>query len=218
MRPLVFYRSTVGKKIVMAVTGLILIGFVIVHMLDVTLAFRGPDAVNALGRFLHGTADELLWVVRVILLAAVILHIDAAWQLTRIARAARPTGYAERRPQVSTLAARTMRWGGVLLLVFIVFHLLHLTTGTLHPSFQPGDVYANLVTGFRVWPVALFYIAAMVALGLHLYHGAWSSVRTLGLTRPAANHFHRPLAIVIAVAVAVGFALVPLAVLVGGLR
>ena len=118
---------------------------------------------------------------------AVVLHIDAAVQLTRRSLAARPVGYDERDPQVSTFAARTIRWGGGLLLVFVVFHLLHFTTGTLLPTFHPGDVYLNVITGFRVWPVAVFYLIAMAALGLHLYHGAWSSIRTLGLARPNAR-------------------------------
>jgi len=201
----------------MAGTGLIMIGFVIVHMLGNTLIFQGPERINAYSRFLHGTG-ELLWLARIVLLISVVLHIIAATQLTLIARRARPVDYAERDPQVSTWAARTLRWGGVLLLVFIVFHLLHFTTGTLHPSFEPGNVYGNVVSGFHVWPVAVFYIVAMVALGFHLYHGAWSSVRTLGLARPRANPLHRSVATVIAVVVAVGFALVPVAVLVGWLR
>ena len=133
-------------------------------------------------------------------------------------RAARPLQYAERRPQVSTLASRTMRWGGVVLVAFIVFHILHMTTGTVHPSFAAGDVYHNLVTGLRVWPVAIFYLLAMAALGLHLYHGVWSSARTLGVARPTPHPFHRPVAVVVAVAVAVGFALIPVAVLAGWIR
>jgi succinate dehydrogenase / fumarate reductase cytochrome b subunit len=157
-------------------------------------------------------------VARVVLLVAVVLHIDAAIQLTRIARAARPQDYAERRPQVSTVASRSLRWGGVILAAFIVFHILHMTTGTVHPSFAPGDVYHNLVAGFRVWPVAVFYLVAMAALGLHLYHGVWSSARTLGIARPAPHPLHRPVAVVVAVVVAAGFALIPIAVLAGWLR
>jgi succinate dehydrogenase / fumarate reductase, cytochrome b subunit len=211
------YRSTVGKKIIMAVTGLVMIAFVIVHMLGNLQVFEGAERLNAYSRFLHGTG-ELLWLVRVILLAAVVLHIDAAVRLTRLARAARPTAYAERQPQVATAAARTIRWGGALLVVFIVFHILHMTTGTVHPAFTAGDVYGNVIAGFRVWPVALFYVIAMAALGLHLYHGAWSSARTLGVARPSPHPLHRRVAIGIAVLVAVGFAIVPVAVLAGWLR
>jgi succinate dehydrogenase / fumarate reductase, cytochrome b subunit len=211
------YRSTIGKKIIMAVTGLVLVGFVVVHMLGNTLIFQGPDRINAYSRFLHG-AGELLWLVRIVLITALALHVDAAFQLTRRAHAARPIGYDQQQPQVSTVAVRTIRWGGVLLFVFIVFHLLHFTTGTLHPDFHPGDVYANVVTGLRVWPVAVFYVVAMGALGLHLYHGAWSSIRTLGLARPKADPLHRSFALVLSVVVAAGFAIVPLAVLFGWVR
>lgn len=212
-----FYRSTIGKKIIMAATGLIFVAFVVVHMLGNLLLFQGPDRINAYSRFLHSTG-ELLWLVRVVLFVSVILHIDAAIQLTARARQARPIGYDERRPQVSTAAARTIRWGGALLLVFVVFHLLHFTTGTFLPVFRPGDVYANVVTGFHVWPVAVFYLVAMAALGLHLYHGAWSSIRTLGLARPKAHPLQRPIATLVAVIIAVGFALVPIAVLAGWVR
>jgi succinate dehydrogenase / fumarate reductase cytochrome b subunit len=156
--------------------------------------------------------------VRVVLFVSVILHVDAAVQLTARARQARPTGYDERRPQVSTTAARTIRWGGALLLVFVVFHLLHFTTGTFLPIYRPGDVYANVVTGLHVWPVAVFYLVSMVALGLHLYHGAWSSIRTLGLARPKPHPMQRPMATLVAIVIAVGFALVPIAVLAGWVR
>jgi succinate dehydrogenase / fumarate reductase, cytochrome b subunit len=212
-----FYRSTIGKKIIMAATGLIFVAFVVVHMLGNLLLFQGPDRINGYSRFLHSTT-ELLWFVRVVLFVSLILHVDAAVQLTARARQARPTGYDERRPQVSTVAARTIRWGGALLLVFVVFHLLHFTTGTFLPIYRPGDVYANVVTGFHVWPVAVFYLVAMAALGLHLYHGAWSSIRTLGLARPKPHPLQRPIATLIAIVVAVGFALVPIAVLAGWVR
>jgi succinate dehydrogenase / fumarate reductase cytochrome b subunit len=212
-----FYRSTIGKKVIMAVTGLVMAGFLVLHMAGNLQAFDGPTRINGYSAFLHGTG-ELLWLVRVALLVAVVLHIDAAIQLTRIARAARPQDYAERRPQVSTIASRSLLWGGVILAAFIVFHILHMTTGTVHPSFTPGDVYHNLVAGFRVWPVAVFYLVAMAALGLHLYHGVWSSARTLGIARPSPHPMHRPVAVVVAVVVAAGFALIPIAVLAGWLR
>lgn len=212
-----FWDSTVGKKIVMAATGLVMVLFVIGHMAGNLLAFAGPARINAYGAFIHGTG-ELLWLVRIVLLTSVVLHIIAAYQLTRIEMAARPVAYARREPQVSTLAARTIRWGGALLLVFIVFHLLHFTTGTVHPDFVKGDVYGNMVVGFRVWPVALFYVLAMVALGLHLYHGTWSALRTLGVARPSGHPLHRRAATVLAIVVAGGFAVIPLAVMLGLLR
>jgi succinate dehydrogenase / fumarate reductase cytochrome b subunit len=212
-----FWDSSVGKKVVMAVTGLIGIGYVILHMVGNLQAFQGAERLNGYAALLHGPLNELLWVARGILLAAIVLHVVAAWQLTQRDRAARPTDYRVRRPQVSTLASQTMRWGGVLLLVFIVLHVLHFTTGTVRPtgSFVPGDVYGNVIGSFRIWWVTLFYLIAMVALGFHLYHGAWSSVRTLGAGSPNRDLRDRPVAIVVAVVVAAGFALVPLAVFFG---
>src|SRR3954471_14737175 len=127
-----FYGSMVGKKVVMGVTGLSGIGFVLVHALGNLLVFRGPDAINSYSRFLKSTG-ELLWLLRIVLIVAVILHVIAAVQLTRQSRRARPDGYVKRDPQASTLASRTMRWGGVLLLIFIVLHILHFTTGQVDP-------------------------------------------------------------------------------------
>lgn len=211
-----FYQSAIGKKVVMGVTGLIGIGFVIGHMAGNLLAFRGPEAINAYSRFLKSTG-ELLWIVRLVLIAAVILHVVAAYQLTMQNRAARPIGYVNREPQVSTWAARTLRWGGALLLLFIVLHIMHFTTGTIEPAgaFSETDVYGNIVTSFRLWWVTLFYVIAMIALGLHLYHGAWSSVRSLGISPPSKDPLHRRVALVIAVVVWLGFTAVPVAVFAG---
>ena len=197
----------------MAVTGLIGVGFVIGHMSGNLLAFAGPDEINAYAHFLKSTG-ELLWILRAVLIVAVILHIVAAVQLTRQNRAARPVGYAQREPQVSTWAARTMRWGGVLLLIFIVLHILHFTTGDWRPSgtFSRTDVYSNIVLSFRIWWVTLFYVVAMIALFLHLYHGAWSSVRSLGMSQPSARPLHRTVALGVAVLLWVGFTIVPVAV------
>ncbi|HSB54709.1 MAG TPA: succinate dehydrogenase cytochrome b subunit, partial [Gemmatimonadales bacterium] len=196
------------------------IAYIILHMVGNLQVFQGAERLNGYAALLHGPLNELLWIARIVLIAAVVLHVLAAWQLTRRDRAARPVEYRRREPQVSTLASRTMRWGGVLLLVFIVVHILHFTTGTIRPAgaFVPGDVYANVTGSFRIWWVTLFYVVAMVALGLHLYHGAWSSVRTLGAERPARNLRLRPVAIAVALVVAVGFALVPVAVALGWVR
>jgi len=212
-----FWNSSVGKKVVMAATGAIGIGYVILHMVGNLQVFQGPDRLNAYGALLHGPLNELLWVARVILITAVVLHVVAAWQLTQRDRAARPVAYRTREPQVSTLASRTMRWGGVLLLVFIVVHVLHFTTGTIRPTgeFVIGDVYYNVIGSFRIWWVTLFYVVSMVALGFHLYHGGWSFVRTLGSAASTRDLRHRPVAIAVAVIVAAGFCLVPLAVFFG---
>jgi succinate dehydrogenase / fumarate reductase cytochrome b subunit len=220
MSPLRFYRSTIGKKIIMAVTGLIGIGFLIVHMAGNLQVFESAQKLNAYAHFLHGPANELLQVLRVVLIVAVLLHILMAWQLTQRNRAARPEAYRQREPQVSTLASRTMRWGGVLLLVFIVFHILHFTTLDIRPAgpIAAGDVFANVTKSFRIWWVTLFYLVSMLFLGLHLYHGAWSSVRTLGLRGPSPVPLVRRVGGTIAIIIAVGFALVPLAVFVGWVK
>ena len=215
---LAFWRSTIGKKVVMGVTGLIGLGFVIGHMAGNLQAFSGEAKIDAYGALLHGPLHEVLLIARVVLIAAVLLHITAAYQLTMISRAARPVDYANRQPQVSTLASKTLRWGGVLLLVFIVFHILHFTIGTVHPDFVAGRVYRNLSTGFAVKWVAAFYLVAMVALGMHLYHGAWSSMRTLGLAKQSAHPLKRYLPMVLAVVISFGFAVIPLAFLLEVLR
>ena len=214
-----FYASMVGKKVVMGITGLIGIGFVILHSLGNLLVFRGPVAINSYSHFLKSTG-ELLWTLRIILIVAVILHVIAAVQLTRQSRAARPIGYAKHELQVATVASRTMRWGGALLLVFIVVHILHFTTGTIRSAgvFSRQDVYANVVTSFRIWWVALFYVVAMIALGLHIFHGAWSSVRSIGLSPPSPQPLHGRISMVIAVLVWAAFMAVPLAVFSGIVR
>ncbi len=211
-----FWRSTIGKKVVMAVTGLIGVGFVIGHVVGNLLMFQGPIAMNEYAAFLHDLGG-LLWIARAVLLGAVILHVIAAYQLTQLKRKARPVGYDRRTPQVSTLASRTIRWGGALLLVFIIFHILHFTLGSVHPDFT-ADVYRNVIIGFSNPIVALFYILAMIFLGLHLYHGTWSSLRTLGVNKASANPLQRRLPIVVAVLVAAGFLAIPLAVLLGVIR
>jgi len=209
----------IGKKVVMGVTGLIWIGFVIVHSLGNLLVFRGSAAINSYSHFLKSTG-ELLWTLRVVLLLAVVLHVIAAIQLTRQSRAARPIAYTKRETQVATISSRTMRWGGALLLVFIVVHILHFTTGNIRPAgvFSSEDVYANVVTSFRIWWVALFYVVAMIALGLHLFHGAWSSVRSIGVSPPSPQPLHRRLSLVIAVLVWAAFTAIPVAVFSGMVR
>ncbi len=224
---LTLYRSTIGKKVIMAVTGLLLILFVLGHMAGNLQVFIGAAKMNGYAAFLKSTG-ELLWLVRIGLLVAVLLHILMAWQLTRIKAAARPVDYTRRTPQVSTLASRTMRWGGVLLLVFIVFHILHFTTGTLfpvasrpdalYPAFSHADVYGNVISAFHVPWVVAFYVVAMLFLMLHLFHGAWSSMRTLGLTKPSPDPLHRPVATAIALIVWLGFTAVPVAVFLGVIR
>ena len=214
-----FYASMVGKKAVMGVTGLIGIGFVILHSLGNLLVFRGPAAINSYSHFLKSTG-ELLWALRIVLIVAVVLHVIAAVQLTRQSRAARPIGYTKLESQVATISSRTMRWGGALLLVFIVIHILHFTTGTIRPAgtFSSEDVYTNVVYSFRIWWVALFYVVAMIALGLHLFHGAWSSVRSIGVSPPSPRPLTRRISVVIAILVWAAFTAIPVAVFAGLVR
>jgi len=214
-----FYASMVGKKVVMGVTGLIGIGFVVLHSLGNLLVFRGAAAINSYSHFLKSTG-ELLWALRIVLIVAVVLHVIAAVQLTRQSRAARPIGYTKRESQVATISSRTMRWGGALLLVFIVLHILHFTTGTIRPAgvFSSEDVYANVTYSFRIWWVALFYVVAMIALGLHLFHGAWSSVRSIGVSPPSPQPLHRKISLAIAIVVWAAFTAIPVAVFFGLVR
>ena len=214
-----FMDSTIGRKVVMAITGAILFGFVLAHMLGNLQVYLGPEAMNNyavfLRQMLHGTG---LWIARAILLVAVVLHIWSAASLTLTSRRARPEGYRLEKWKESTYASRTMRWGGVILLLFIIYHLLHFTTGTLHQSFIEGDVYHNFVAGFRnVW-VSAFYIFAMLALGLHLRHGLWSMCQTLGVSHPRYIRMAHVGAWIFAAIVVIGNISFPLAVLAGIVR
>jgi succinate dehydrogenase / fumarate reductase cytochrome b subunit len=212
------WRTSVGKKAVMAVTGIIMVAYLITHVLANLLVFQGPDQINTYSRFLHGTGGAL-WAARLVLFAAVVLHILAAVQLTARRQAARPVGYAGgREAQVSTFASRSIRWGGGFILVFLVYHILHFTLGTVHPSFVEGDPYHNVAAGFARPVVVVFYELAMAAVGLHLYHGIWSSGRSLGLSGPSPHPLRRQLALVLSVIVWAGFAVIPVAVYAGVIR
>jgi succinate dehydrogenase / fumarate reductase cytochrome b subunit len=221
-----FYRSTVGKKIIMAVTGLIWVGFVILHMAGNLQAFLGAEKLNNYAAMLHGPLEEVVWLQRVVLFVALVLHVLMAYQLTRRSAAARPVAYKMRDPQVSTLSSRTMRWGGVFLLVFIVFHILHFTTRDIGPSGFADrtdaaghfDLYYAVVSSFRIWWVMALYVFAMIALGFHLWHGAWASIRTLGYAKPSENPLKRRIAAGLATIVWIGFILVPIGVFVGIIR
>ncbi|HEV7365312.1 MAG TPA: succinate dehydrogenase cytochrome b subunit [Gemmatimonadales bacterium] len=212
------WDSSVGKKVILALSGLIWLAYLITHVLANLLVFQGPVKINAYSAFLHGTGGAL-WVARLVLLAALLLHITAAIQLAARSQDARPTGYAAgRKPQVSTLASRTMRWGGALILLFLVFHILHFTVGTAHPDFVEGNPYHNVASGFHNPLVVAFYLIAMAAVGLHLYHGVWSSGRSLGMSSPSPHPLRRTVALVLALLVWLGFTIIPIAVYAGVVR
>jgi succinate dehydrogenase / fumarate reductase cytochrome b subunit len=223
----VLWGTMVGKKVVMAVTGLVLVGFVVAHMVGNLKIFLGAEAIDDYAVFLRTMGEPmvpysvLLWAVRIVLLACVVLHITAAVQLTRMNWAARPQGYDTKQSIATTYAARTMRWSGVILVLFIVYHLLHLTAGAV--GFQPGafrdlSVYGNVVAGFSVWYVSLFYIVAMACLCLHLDHGIWSMLQTFGWNNARTTWALQTLSRGVALVVFVGFISVPVAVLAGWLR
>lgn len=209
-----FYGTSVGKKVVMAVSGFILFGFVLVHMIGNLQIFLGPAKLNAYSAFLH-RVPAALWAFRGVLILSVILHMLAAWQLTRQAWASRPQGYRFQRYRETDYAARTMRWGGPLIAAFVTFHILHLTTGHAHGSFVKGDVYANVVSGFKVWWISAAYIATMLALGLHLFHGFWSFLQTLGANHPRYNEWRKIGAAVFAATITCANVSYPTAVLLG---
>lgn len=211
------FRSSIGQKAIMALTGVALSVFVLAHMAGNLLAFQGAVALDAYGAALR-RIPIALWGMRIGLLVAVALHIWAYLALTRKSVAARPAGYNETSYREATYASRSMRWTGPLLLAFIIFHLGDLTFGTFNPGFAHGAVYRNMLASLQRTAVAVFYLVAMVALALHLWHGIWSLFQTLGLSQPRHHSFARRLATVFTLVVVVGFALVPLAVLTRFLR
>lgn len=226
-RLLALWSSVIGKKVVMAVTGAVLILFVLAHMMGNMKIFNGPDEINAYSRFLREVGwpelgyGQLLWIVRGVLFISAILHITAATQLTILNRQARPVDYGSRKNVETTWGALTMRWGGVLLAVFIVFHLFHFTGGMV--GFEPGQfehlmVYQNVVAGFQNVPIALFYILAMGALCLHLDHGIWSMLQTLGWVNLDNTRNLRMISRVVALIIFAGFVSVPISVLAGWVR
>jgi succinate dehydrogenase / fumarate reductase cytochrome b subunit len=214
-----FFGSTIGRKIVMAVTGVILFGFVVAHMAGNLQLYLGPGAMNAYAVFLreilHGAG---LWIARAVLLGAVVLHVWAAVSLTRLDLAARPIEYRAWKAGQATYASRSMRWTGVFVALFVVYHLLDLTFGTVNPGFEDGNVYGNVVRSFQRVPVAVFYLAAMGLLGLHLKHGTLAMLRTLGLSHP--RHLAvagQVLTVLVALTIAANVSF-PLAVLFGVVR
>ncbi|MFI1936277.1 succinate dehydrogenase [Streptomyces purpureus] len=216
-----FWGSTVGKKTVMAVSGLIMLGYLVAHVMGNLKVFFGPGEFNAYGHWLRTMGDPVLhyswalWLVRIVLLAAVAAHAVSAYQLSRRDIKARPTAYVHRRRGAS-YATRTMRWGGIILALFIVWHILDLTTGTVHTGgFEEGKPYQNVVDTFSTWYGNVIYIVAMLAVGLHVRHGFWSAAQTLGVGSARRDRALKLIANGLALVLTVGFISVPVAVMTG---
>lgn len=209
--------TTIGKKAVLAVTGLIMYGFVIGHMVGNLQVFMGPEKLNHYAAFLHSLGG-LLWVARLTLIGALVAHVTISMSLVMRAAEARPVGYRAKQTLATTYAAMTMRWGGPALLLFILFHLAHFTIpGVAMGNYQHShvDVYSNVVNGFSVPWVTGIYVVAQLMLGMHLYHGAWSLFQTLGLSHPRYNPYIQLLPKALGVGVALGNIAMPLSVLAG---
>jgi succinate dehydrogenase / fumarate reductase cytochrome b subunit len=211
-----FWGSTNGKKAVMAVTGAILFAFIIGHLAGNLQIFEGRDKLNAYGHFLH-SIGELLWPVRIVLIASVLLHITATVQLALLKKRARPVGYSRKAAIASSYASRTMYWSGPIVLAFVIFHLLQFTAGYIHPESQfiEGDVYHNVVAGFQVWWVSVWYIISVSLLGLHLSHGISSMFQSLGFNHPKHTPILKSAAVAIAVVITLGYISIPISVLLG---
>jgi succinate dehydrogenase / fumarate reductase cytochrome b subunit len=221
-----FYDAPIGKKVVMAVTGLILFGYVVAHLLgNLQIYSSNPEQINRYAAFLHNPANALaLWAARGVLLIAVVMHITAAVQLWGQNNAARPVGYHRKADVPTSYAARTMRYSGIIIAAFVIFHILHLTVGAIPglPGQEIGpnepNVRANVIHGFQnVW-VSGFYILAMVLLCMHLYHGIWSMFQSLGVSHPKYTPILKRSSAIIAVLIAIGNISIPVAVLAGWLQ
>jgi succinate dehydrogenase / fumarate reductase cytochrome b subunit len=216
-------RSTIALKLLMAVSGLIFIGFVLAHMYGNLKAFAGHDAYNEYAEHLRAFGEPtlpregMLWVMRTVLIVSLLVHVAAAFALWRRARRARPIKYVMKKNNHSTKASHLMRWGGLTLLLFIVWHLLNFTIGKVNVSGgSTNDPYNLLVDSFATWWLTLIYLFAMAMLGAHLHHGIWSSLQTLGLTNNAnARARAKQFGFVVALVLTVGFSLVPVFILAG---
>jgi succinate dehydrogenase / fumarate reductase cytochrome b subunit len=222
---LTLYRSSIGKKVIMALTGLVWIGFVFAHMYGNLKVFQGAEYFNHYAEALRELGapffsyGQVLWIMRIVLMICLVAHMWAAWTLYQESQRARSTKYIKHQNLQANPAALYIRYGGVVIIVFILIHLMQFTLGLpiVQPSFDPNNPYYNLVVGFQafyhIW--AIFYIIAVTLLGFHLYHGAWSMFQTLGLNNQSYSGLLRVFALVLAVVITVGFAIVPLSVILG---
>ncbi|MBI4892036.1 MAG: succinate dehydrogenase cytochrome b subunit [Acidobacteria bacterium] len=214
-RPAGFYQSVVGTKVVMAATGFVLCGFVLGHMIGNLQVFQGPEKLNHYAEMLQGLGGAL-WGVRAVLLLCTGLHIISAYQLWRLKGEARPQAYVKKATIATSYAARTMLWSGPIIGAFLVYHILHFTTGqALGSDFVKGDVYHNVILGFRNPAASLFYMVANILLAMHLYHGVWSMFQTMGVNHPQHTPKLKALAKIYGWAIGIGNVSMPLAVLTG---
>ena len=209
-----FWDSVNGKKAVMAVSGVFLFLFVLGHMAGNLQVFEGPEQFNHYGKLLR-TLPEALWGIRAFLLVMVVLHITASVQLALRKKRSRPIAYAKRKPIKSSYASRTMYWSGPIILAFLIYHLLDLTGGTVNPNFIEGDVYHNVIASFSRPLISIWYIFSMILLALHLRHGVWSMMQTLGVSNPRWMLWFKRAATVFATVIFLGFVAVPIGVLTG---
>jgi succinate dehydrogenase / fumarate reductase cytochrome b subunit len=216
-----FWHTTIGKKAVMAVSGLLFVLFLLVHMLGNLKIFFGASEFDAYSAWLRTIGEPVLhngwflWIQRVVLVLAVAAHITSAAELSARDRKARPARYAHGQRAKATFATRTMRWGGVILALYIVWHILDLTVGVANQDFRAGQPQHNVVADFQVWWVNLIYIVAMLMLGLHINHGFWSAAQTLGVNRPSRDRAIKTIGSTLAVVITAGFLLVPIGVMTG---
>jgi succinate dehydrogenase / fumarate reductase cytochrome b subunit len=218
-----FFTSDVGMKWMMALTGIGLLGYILAHMIGNLKIFIGPEDLDHYAESLRTLLYPIfpkagvLWLFRIGLTAMAVIHIWSATVLTlRNWKARGKIRYdAKRQYAAVNYASRTMRWGGVLIALFVIFHLLDLTIGSANPDYVAGDVYNNVVYSFERWPVALFYVVTMVFLALHIYHGAWSLFQSLGLANPRYDSWRRWLAVALALAILIGNSAIPIAVQLG---
>lgn len=209
------YQAYIGKKFVMAITGVILFGYLVGHLLGNLQAFLGAERMDGYAAFLH-SMPALLWGVRALLLVSVVAHIVASIQLTALKQKARPQGYVKKDAVGSSYASRTMMWSGPIIAAFVVFHILDLTTGLTNTAqFHELRAYENLVYSFRRIPVSIAYIFAMVLLSMHLYHGLWSMFQSVGISHPRYTPVIKRLAMWVAILMGAGFISIPVSVMTG---
>jgi len=210
-----FYQASIGKKAVMAATGVVLFGYLVGHLAGNMQVYLGQEQMDNYAAFLH-SMPALLWGVRLLLLVCLVMHIVASIQLTRLKQEARPVGYIKKKDVGSSYASRTMMWSGPIIAAFLIYHILDLTTGAANTvQFRELHAYENLVYSFRRIPVSGFYIVAMLLLGTHLYHGLWSMFQSMGFSHPRYTPLIKRAAAWVAILLTAGFISIPIAVLTG---